>query len=289
LHNYVQLVAARGRVTHAFVAVTATVLGIALLQPVHAQTVLEQCADRSPTHAALTACLDAVLIEAERDLANKVQLARESLESIPGREQRARNQRAFDRAQRRFFYERDSQCGGSRESLPQSDRGNQMRACMIQFTRSRTEQIAGTLPLQSMRSQERAQPKPASDPVDAVARPSSDPVYGVDWRLTRIIRDNKELPLPPKYKANLRLETDGRMSGYGAASAFTGRYRLRSPGKIEWSENGFLITHDAQQPDPTQTDYLYIDSLERTTRAGLSKSGLVLRNEDNSISLSFER
>jgi hypothetical protein len=114
-------------------------------------------------------------------------------------------------------------------------------------------------------------------------------VYGVDWRLTRVIRDNKEMALPPKYKASLRLETDGRVSGYGAASAFTGRYRLRSPGRIEWAENGFLITHDAQQPDPSQIDYLYVDSLERITRAGLSKTGLVLRNEDGSISLSFER
>jgi len=66
------------------------------------------------------------------------------------------------------------------------------------------------------------------------------------------LRQIKEMALPPKYKASLRLETDGRVSGYGAASAFTGRYRLRSPGRIEWAENGFLITHDAQQPDPSQ-------------------------------------
>ena len=49
------------------------------------------------------------------------------------------------------------------------------------------------------------------------------------------------------------------------------------------------VSIDAQQPDPSQIDYLYVDSLERITRAGLSKTGLVLRNEDGSISLSFER
>jgi uncharacterized protein YecT (DUF1311 family) len=256
----------------------------------HAQGVVEECADRSPTQAALSACLDSRVADAERDLEYKAKLARNTFASMRSRELRAKTQRAFDRAQRRFFAERDQQCGGNPETVGDSDRGNKVRECIIRLTRERSAELAASFSLS--RADTRAaeeQPPPARPQTPAATRPQSDPVYGVDWRLTRVIRDNKEMALPPKYKASLRLETDGRVSGYGAASAFTGRYRLRSPGRIEWAENGFLITHDAQQPDPNQIDYLYIDSLERITRAGLSKTGLVLRNEDGSISLSFER
>ena len=264
-------------------------LAVAAIAPVLAASATEECADRSPTQAALSECLDAALADAERDLMYKAKLGRESLDAMRGREQRAKAQRAFDRAQRRFFAERDRQCGGSRDALPDSDRGNKMRECMIRLTRERSAQIAASLSRESAETPAQAEAKPAAPQPDPAARAPSDPVYGVDWRLTRMIRDNKEMALPPKYRGHLRLETDGRVSGYGAGSAFTGRYRLRAPGKVEWAENGFLITHDAQQSDPSQIDYLYIDSLERITRAGLSKTGLVLRNEDGSISLSFER
>src|SRR5690242_3834512 len=44
---------------------------LACVAPARAQSAHDQCADRSPTQAALTACLDAVLSEAERDLAVK--------------------------------------------------------------------------------------------------------------------------------------------------------------------------------------------------------------------------
>jgi hypothetical protein len=232
-----------------------------------------------------------VLIEAERDLAHKSKLARQVLENTRSREERARGLRAFDRAQRRFYAERDRQCGGSRDTLSDSERGNPIRDCMIQLTRERSAQVGANLPIPRKPAADETDERPSSRaaPSEPTPRAAPDPVYGVDWRLTRMIRDNKDVPLPPKYKANLRLETDGRVSGYGAASAFTGRYRVRSPGRIEWSENGFLITHDAQQPDPSGFDYLYIDSLERINRAGLSKTGLLLRNDDGSIALSFER
>jgi uncharacterized protein YecT (DUF1311 family) len=251
---------------------------------------VDECVDASPTQAALSACLDSSLADAENDLAAKSKLARQGVDGIRAREPRIKAQRAFDRAQRRFFSDRDQQCGGSPESLADSERSNKIRDCLIRLTRQRSAELAATLSLDASPTPSRsAESKPPPPQPEAVTRASEDPVYGVDWRLARMIRDNKEVPLPPKYKANLRLETDGRVSGYGAASAFTGRYRLRAPGKIEWAENGFLITHDAQQPDPTQMDYLYVDSLERTTRAGLSKTGLVLRSEDGSVSLSFER
>jgi len=251
---------------------------------------VDECADASPTQAALSACLDSSLADAESDLAAKSKLARQSVDGIRAREPRIKAQRAFDRAQRRFFFDRDQQCGGNPESLADSERSNKIRDCLISLTRQRAAELAATLSLDpSSSSSSSAEAKPPRAQPEPAPRAAEDPVYGVDWRLARMIRDNKEIPLPPKYRANLRLETDGRVSGYGAASAFTGRYRLKAPGKIEWAENGFLITHDAQQPDPTQIDYLYVDSLERTTRAGLSKTGLVLRSEDGSVSLSFER
>ena len=255
----------------------------------YAQGAVEECADRSPTQAALGACLDSRVADAERDLEYKAKLARKTFASMRSKELRDKTQRAFDRAQRRFFSERDQQCGGSPETLSDSERSNKVRECIIRLTRERSAEIASSYSLGTAEARAPEEQQPARPQAPAATRPQSDPVYGVDWRLTRVIRDNKEMALPPKYKASLRLETDGRVSGYGAASAFTGRYRLRSPGRIEWAENGFLITHDAQQPDPSQIDYLYIDSLERITRAGLSKNGLVLRNEDGSISLSFER
>jgi uncharacterized protein YecT (DUF1311 family) len=254
-----------------------------------AANAIEECADSSPTQAALSGCLDDRLNDAERELSSKSNLARESTDALRNREQRIKAQRAFDRSQRRFFADRDRQCAGSRDTLADTERANKVRECLIRLTRERTAEIAGSLSLDARESVPPAEVKPSRPQPETPPRPQSDPVYGVDWRLTRMIRDNKEMPLPPKYRANLRLETDGRVSGYGAASAFTGRYRLRTAGKIEWAENGFLITHDAQQRDPTQFDYLYVDSLERATRAGLSKTGLVLRNEDGSISLSFER
>lgn len=247
-----------------------------------AASAIEECADSSPTQAALSDCLDSQLAAAERELSSKAQLARQHAQAIRNREQRTKALQAVDRAQRRFFAAREQECGStSPEAMTESERGNKIRNCMIRVTRERAG-LAGASSAEAVETPAVQDEKPA-------ARVQPDPVYGVDWRLTRLIRDNKEVALPAKYRANLRLETDGRVSGYGAASAFTGRYRLRSPGKIEWAENGFLITHDARQPDPTQIDYLYVDSLERATRAGLSKTGLVLRSEDGSISLSFER
>ena len=255
--------------------------------PLHAGTAIDECADNSPTQAALSACLDHLLAAAERDLSAQAKRARQSAQAIRNRHQRAAAMRALDRAQKRFFASRDQECGSKHlDVAAESERGNRIRDCMVQMTRERAAQLAGSLPAEAAQTPapDEARPSPRQS-----ARPQADPVYGVDWRLMRLIRDNKEVALPPQYRANLRLEIDGRVSGFGAASAFTGRYRLRTPGNIEWAENGFLITRDARQPDPTQMDSLYVDSLERTNRAGLSKTGLVLRNEDGSISLSFER
>lgn len=264
------------------VCAVAALATAAACSTVQAASAIEECADSSPTQAALSDCLDSRLAAAERELSIRAQVARQQAQAIRNREQRTKALRALDRAQRRFFAAREQECGStSPEAMAESERGNKIRNCMIRVTREQ----AGLAGMSSVESVE----TPAVPEASPTSRAQPDPVYGVDWRLTRLIRDNKEVALPPKYRANLRLETDGRVSGYGAASAFTGRFRLRSAGKIEWAENGFLITHDARQPDPTQIDYLYVDSLERATRAGLSKTGLVLRSEDGSISLSFER
>jgi uncharacterized protein YecT (DUF1311 family) len=264
----------------------------ALALPAFAQTYLEQCADESPTQSAIGTCMEQKLAEAERELAHNAKLMRDGFATMRGRETRARAHEDFDRAQRRFFTQRDRECGAVREGLDYSDRSNKVRDCMIRMTMTRSAQIASRLgppaAPPAVKPQE-ATPAPEDSAADASKRASADPVYGADWHLIKMVRDNKEVPLPPKYRGTLRLEPDGRVSGFGAGSAFTGRFRIPSPGRIQWSENGFLISHDAQQADPSGVDYLYIDSLERVSRAGLARTGLVLRSEDGSVTLSFER
>src|SRR5262249_9030369 len=170
---------------------------------------LEECADISPTQAGISVCLDNKLAEAQADLAAKSKLARRSIDAIRGHEQRAKAQRGFERAQRRFLAERERVCGESRP-LSDSERGNKVRDCLIRLTRDRSDEIAASLSLNTgERSTPEPEPKSSAPQAEAAPRAPTDPVYGVDWRLTRMIRDNQEVPLPPKYRANLRLETDG--------------------------------------------------------------------------------
>jgi heat shock protein HslJ/uncharacterized protein YecT (DUF1311 family) len=254
------------------------------VSPNQAATPLDECTDQSPTLEGIALCLDDLFEQAEQDLQSEAKAARTRIAGIRSRSERLRAERAFDAAQKKFFTSRRAMCG--RLSGESEDgynvRANQVRDCFVRRTQERALEIASEFGRRPAGEERTAA---QSDP-DAGAANS---VYGMEWRLVRLVRDRKEIPLPAGYKATLRLDEDGRVSGKGAVNAFSGEYQLKSQGRIEWAQHGFLTTRTLGFEEFGAMDQLFIDALERATRAGMGQTGLVLRNEDSSIALTFVR
>ena len=227
-------------------------------------------------------CLDDMFEEAENDLLEQAKMARQRINAINSRTRRVSAERAFDREQKQFLASRRANCGPlTSEFSADSARANEIRDCYIRMARERAAEIG-----KSLGNRPAAQEAPAAR---SAPRAAADAVYGIDWRLDRLVRDNDEFELPDGYRATVRLDDDGRVSGKGAVNAFSGQYKLRPGGKIEWTQNGLFITRTSGLDEHAGVDQLFIDALERVSRAGLGQDGLVLRNEDGSIVLTFTR
>ena len=264
-------------------ALTVIICCLPLSSSLAASAPLEECTDQSPTLEGIALCLDELFEQAEEDLQEQAKAARTRIAATRSRNARGQAERAFDAAQKRFFAARRATCGRLiNQGEANNARANQVRDCFVLRTRERAAEIAGEFGLASDGAEQAA----------AANRSSADPadnVYGTDWRLTRLVRDRKDIPLPAGYTATLRLDVDGRVSGKGAVNAFAGEYQLKSQGRIEWAQHGFLTTRTSGPVEFGAIDQLFIDALERATRAGLAQANLVLRNEDASIALTFVR
>jgi len=265
------------------VLASAIVFCLPLSSSLAAPSPIEECTDQSPTLEGIALCLDELFEQAEEDLQEQAKAARTRIAGTRNRTARGQAERAFNAAQKRFFAARRTGCG--RLTIEgggaNNARANQVRECFVRRTRERAAEIVVEFNLASASAEQAAAETAAPDPADSV--------YGTDWRLARLVRDRKDVALPAGYTATLRLDVDGKVSGKGAVNAFAGEYQLKSQGRIQWAQHGFLTRRTSGPVEFGAIDLLFIDALERATRAGLAQASLVLRNEDASIALTFVR
>ncbi|MEO8629187.1 MAG: META domain-containing protein [Betaproteobacteria bacterium] len=246
-----------------------------------AATPLEDCANASPTTEGIAICLDDLFDDAELELINQTKRVRAGIQAMKGASTRSKASHEFERQHKNFLAARRAECGHLSDRPTTGVGDNQVRDCFIRMTHERLgvlEQVVGKAP----------QRRSTGNPREPVAT-ASDAVYNVAWRLVKMIRDGKEIPLPAQYNATLRLGSDGAVTGKGAVNAFSGEFRLRTAGKIEWTQHGFLTERTAGPPELASLDELYIDALERVSSAALAPAGLILRSEDEAVTLTFAR
>ena len=246
-----------------------------------AATPLEDCANDSPTTEGIAICLDNLFDDAELELINQTKRARASIQAMKGAGARSKASREFEQQHKNFLAARRAECGHLSDRPTTGVGDNQVRDCFIRMTHERL----GVLEQAVGKAQPRRSPAKPREPVST----PSDAVYNVEWHLVGLIRDGKEIPLPAEYRATLRLDNDGAVTGKGAVNAFSGEFRLRTAGKIEWAQHGFLTERTVAPPELGSLDGLYIDALERVSNAALAPTGLILRSEDESVTLTFAR
>ena len=249
----------------------------------HAATPLEDCTDRSPTVAGIRECLAETFLQVDTEFRVRSKAVLALMRRIQKQTRSPRAPQAFISAQDQFRAFRKAQCDWSARAEPSELHADWLRQdCLIRLTRERAAELGALLPSDETGLEPRE--RETSPPDDA-----DHALFGVEWRLVRMVKHGLEVPLPAETRVSLVLTEGGNAVGRSRAGQFSGRYALREGGRLEWLQQGFSVERDLGRFDEADPDEAILDDLALTTRLRLDVPGLVLQSEDGSISLGFAR
>jgi heat shock protein HslJ len=113
-------------------------------------------------------------------------------------------------------------------------------------------------------------------------------IDGLEWHLIEMTRDSDPIPLVEKSKVTFSCRDKGQVAGLATINRYFGNLKLTENGEIIWNK-AFGMTRMAGPPELMQQEAVYMDTLMKTSRMYLLKAKLVLRNEDRSYVLEFEK
>jgi uncharacterized protein YecT (DUF1311 family) len=244
---------------------------------------VEECTDRSPTIAGISACLDEMLKRAEDRMwarSKAVLVEMKQLRKQAGSHAAAQ---LFSAAQKQFHGYRAAQCAWVATHSEIRQGAERLRMdCMIRITRERTLELAGVLPPEATPLEE----KPAANPPPEA--PALSP-FGVEWHLVQLIMNGQEQPLSAESRVVLVLSEGGGVAGTTRASIYSGRYVLGPNNRIAWLQNAFNIERASGQFDADDPDEAILDDLAATTKLRVDSTGLTLTSDNGSVVLVFGR
>jgi heat shock protein HslJ len=112
---------------------------------------------------------------------------------------------------------------------------------------------------------------------------------GVDWKLVKMIRDGRDVPLVPGSKVTANFHAAGRVAGVASLNRYFGSYKASSDGHIEWAGSTFGATQMAGPPELMRQERQYLGALAKVSNARMEGPRLRLSNDDSTIELTFER
>ena len=256
---------------------------VVLAATARAASPVEECTDRSPTVAGISACLDETFKRAEIGMWERSKAVLVQMKQLRKQPGSGGAVQLFNAAQKQFHSYRAAQCAWVARQSETTQGAERLRMdCLIRLTRERTMELAGTLP-----------PEPAVLEDNAAANPPSEPPvespFGVEWHLVQLIRGGREEPLSAESSVVLVLSQGGGVAGTTRASIYSGRYVLGPNNRIQWLQSGFNIERASGQFDADDPDEVILDDLAVTTKLRVDSTGLTLTNDNGSVALSFSR
>jgi len=113
-------------------------------------------------------------------------------------------------------------------------------------------------------------------------------ITGIEWNLMQMTKDREAIALVQDSKTTFTCDQDGKVTGKATINRYSGNLKLKDDGEIIWSK-AFIMTRMAGPPELMEQEENFTRSLMQTTRMYLKNSHLVLKNQDSSTILEFER
>lgn len=243
------------------------------------QTPLEACSVASASRSAVAECLQRSFQEADAAMTAALASARQVLFTAESGAVRQQSLRALSAAQRSFLEYRKTNCAWHRARLPAGfEADTAAQDCSIRMTRARAEDLGA-----------KAGAAGTSPPALLTESASVMAWQGVEWKLARMLRDGKEVPLVLNSKVTANFHAAGRVAGMASVNRYFGSYKASAEGRIEWSPPGFGATRMAGRPDLMQQEALFLDALAKVSAARMEGPRLILASEDGTVELTFER
>jgi uncharacterized protein YecT (DUF1311 family) len=244
---------------------------------------LDECSDRSPTVAGIRACLDQMFQQADAELRLRAKAVLARMREVQKQTGSPRAAQTFIAAQKEFRAYRKAHCDWCATAAQTEQAAETLRRdCAIRLTRNRVGELATLLPADG------AGPK-ATEAESVPAEALSHALFGVEWRLVRVVKDGRQVPLAPESRVVLMLSEGGSVTGRTSGSIYSGRYVLRDGNRIEWLQRGFSVERTSGRFDVSDPDESILDDMLQTTRLWVESPGLILDSGDGSVTLVFAR
>lgn len=112
-------------------------------------------------------------------------------------------------------------------------------------------------------------------------------VSGVEWILTRMVKDGTTIALVENAKATFTCDEAGKVAGKATLNRYSGNLAIKESGEIVWNK-AFIMTRMAGPPALMQQEADFTQVLMQTSRMFLKNEKLALMSEDGSYDLEFE-
>jgi heat shock protein HslJ len=245
-----------------------------------AQTPLQACYAKSPNRVAVGQCLKRQLQEADAAMAEALGLARREMGEVDLATGGSQGVKALAAGQREFLGFREANCAWYAARMSSGiGAGDAALDCTIRMTRARADELRA----QVSAPESLAQPALPTESASVMAW------QGVEWKLTKLVRDGKEVPLVAKSKITAAFHAAGRVAGMASVNRYFGSYKASGDGRIEWPAPAFGATRMAGPPELMKQEGLFLDALGKVSKARMEGSRFLLANEDGSVELTFER
>jgi heat shock protein HslJ len=245
-----------------------------------AQTPLQACYAKSLNRNTVEQCLKRQLQEADTAMAEALGLARREMGEVDLATGGSQGAKALAAGQREFLGFREANCAWYAARMSSGiGAGDAALDCTIRMTRARADELRA----QVSAAESLAEPALPAESASVMAW------QGVEWKLTKLVRDGKEVPLVAKSRITAAFHAAGRVAGMASVNRYFGSYKARGDGRIEWPAPAFGATRMAGPPALMKQEGLFLDALGKVSKARMEGSKFLLANEDGSVELTFER
>ncbi len=272
-----------------------------------AATTIEECAQS----AMPVSCLDSMLKQINLRLNTALRLAQERVERLQ-REGRRSVQNSFVNSQRQFNAYRDANCAWQAIAVAPASSGAFIKECQIRLSHAREQELlafaqgndsilapaptlsedAGsteTIDTALAATEKHSDVNAGNRPPESTGQADETMRRGTEWRLLSWVIDGIQRELVPESKITIAFDPSGKIAGNASVNSFSGRYRFRDDGGLEWPSAGFALTKMAGPPPLMRQERAFIETLRRMLHYQVDGENLTLESASRRTVLTFAR
>jgi heat shock protein HslJ len=258
---------------------TCAAMASATVVAAEVHTPLQACTAAASSPGAISQCLERKLRDAEAAMAAALAAARQESGRVDLETGKMQGTKALAAAQKEFLNYRKSNCAWHAARTGGAGASDAAQDCMIQMTSARADDLRS----QTAPSMAAAQTSVLTESTSVMAW------QGVDWKLSKMVREGREVPLVAGSKVTANFHAAGRVAGVASLNRYFGSYKASGDGRIEWAGPSFGATQMAGKPELMQQERLYLDALAKVSNARMEGQRLRLSNQDGTVELTFDR